>query len=188
VVVAVAGLIWRAGWETSPAGQAFEVAGELAAAGLPPADAPSAQQQQALEQLSRRVATDLALYTGTRQLIAAVGAPLRPPPPRHRGGWFVSAGGPAWSFRLPDGRLLVARLPLHHRHPALNVVLVLGAIALLVAACAYPVVRGLTRRLERLQAGVETLGAGDLSARVKVEGRDEVARLAVSFNRAAGRI
>src|SRR5437016_9801525 len=35
---------------------------------------------------------------------------------------------------------------------------------------------------------VESLGAGDLSARVKVEGRDEVARLAESFNRAAGRI
>jgi signal transduction histidine kinase len=50
------------------------------------------------------------------------------------------------------------------------------------------VVRGLTRRLERLQAGVETLGSGNLTARVAVQGRDEVARLAESFNRAAGRI
>jgi signal transduction histidine kinase len=66
--------------------------------------------------------------------------------------------------------------------------LFLGSIALVVAACAYPVVRGLTRRLERLQRGVETLGAGELSARVKVEGRDEVARLAASFNGAAARI
>jgi signal transduction histidine kinase len=49
-------------------------------------------------------------------------------------------------------------------------------------------VRGLTRRLERLQAGVEKLGGGDLAARVKVEGRDEVARLAQSFNAAAARI
>jgi signal transduction histidine kinase len=54
--------------------------------------------------------------------------------------------------------------------------------------CAYPLVRRLTRRLERLQAGVEQLGAGDLSARVKVEGKDEVARLAESFNRSAERI
>src|SRR5262249_6461906 len=53
---------------------------------------------------------------------------------------------------------------------------------------AFPVVRWLTRRLERLQHGVESLGAGDLSARVKVEGRDEVARLAQSFNSAAARI
>jgi signal transduction histidine kinase len=39
-----------------------------------------------------------------------------------------------------------------------------------------------------LQRGVESLGAGDLRARVKVEGRDEVARLAESFNQAAARI
>src|SRR2546422_10542284 len=61
-------------------------------------------------------------------------------------------------------------------------------LALAVGVGAYPVVRRLTSRLERLQAGVESLGAGELSARVKVEGSDEVARLAESFNRAAGRI
>ena len=97
-------------------------------------------------------------------------------------------GGPLWSLRLPDGRMLVARAPQRHRHPATNLVLFLGAIALVVGACAYPVARGLTRRLERLQAGVETLGAGDLSARAEVVGHDEVARLATSFNRAAARI
>ena len=61
-------------------------------------------------------------------------------------------------------------------------------IALVVAICAYPIVRRLTRRLERLQAGVESLGAGELSARGEVEGRDEVARLAESFNSSAARI
>src|SRR6266571_3807198 len=71
---------------------------------------------------------------------------------------------------------------------SLLLVLFLGGVALAVAIGAYPAVRGLTRRLERLQTGVETLGAGNLSARVKVEGRDEVARLAASFNRAAARI
>ncbi len=73
-------------------------------------------------------------------------------------------------------------------HPLLGVIAFLGGIALAVAVCAYPLVRRLTRRLERLQAGVEQLGAGDLAARVKVEGRDEVAMLAESFNRAATRI
>jgi signal transduction histidine kinase len=61
-------------------------------------------------------------------------------------------------------------------------------IALAVAAGTYPIVRGLTRRLERLQRSVERLGGGDLKARVAVEGHDEVARLAKSFNDAAGRI
>jgi signal transduction histidine kinase len=70
----------------------------------------------------------------------------------------------------------------------LAIIAFLGSIALAVAIVAYPMVRRLTRRLERLHEGVEQLGAGDLGARVKVEGKDEVARLAESFNRAAERI
>lgn len=61
-------------------------------------------------------------------------------------------------------------------------------IGLVVSVAAYPVVRRLTRRLERLQKDVDTWGEGQLSVRVAVEGRDEVARLAASFNRAAERI
>jgi signal transduction histidine kinase len=49
-------------------------------------------------------------------------------------------------------------------------------------------VRQLTGRLERLQRGVDSLGAGDLSARVAVEGHDEIAGLAAKFNRAASQI
>jgi signal transduction histidine kinase len=64
----------------------------------------------------------------------------------------------------------------------------LMVIAMVVALASYPVVRRLTRRLERLEASVGAWGAGDLSARVAVEGRDEVARLAISFNEAAARV
>ena len=67
-----------------------------------------------------------------------------------------------------------------------HVVLVLLAASIGLAA--YPLVRQISRRLERLQQGVESLGAGDLSARVPIEGRDEVAKLAGSFNRAAAQI
>ena len=73
-------------------------------------------------------------------------------------------------------------------HSVYTLILALSALALAVGIGAYPLTRRLTEHLERLQQGVESLGAGDLSARVPVEGRDEVARLAASFNRAATRI
>ena len=72
--------------------------------------------------------------------------------------------------------------------PARNFHIVLSLLAMSIGLVAYPQVRQISRRLERLQQGVEYLGAGDLSARVRVEGRDEVARLAGSFNRAASQI
>jgi signal transduction histidine kinase len=103
-------------------------------------------------------------------------------------GWSHGRHGAIWSFPLPGDRWLLVRPHVPRRHPALGLVIFLGLISLGVALCAYPVVRGLTRRIERLQQGVETLGAGNLAARVNVEGRDEVARLAESFNRAAARI
>ena len=61
-------------------------------------------------------------------------------------------------------------------------------MAVAVALGAYPVIRRLTKRLEALQAGVERWGQGDLSTRVQVEGKDEVAFLAERFNQAAERI
>lgn len=73
-------------------------------------------------------------------------------------------------------------------HVARNFHFVLMILAVSIGLAAYPLVRQISKRLERLQQAVESLGAGDLSARVPVEGKDEVAALAGSFNRAAGRI
>ena len=111
---------------------------------------------------------------------------------RRRGHWHP------FFIRLDDGRWLAAR---RRSPPAWSVwfppwfplwlPLWAGPLALLaiaIATGAWPLARGLTRRLERLQMRVDELGAGSLSARVDVEGRDEVARLARSFNRAAERI
>jgi len=187
LVVLVAGALWRFAPYPGPEHPAFEMAGELAAALLPPAGVGDAAQQQAVEGLHQRLKIDLALFDARLRRVAAAGRPL-PPPRREVGGWLYGRGGPAWAIRLPDERWIVARAPGRHRPSVLGIVAFLGGIALAVAICAYPLVRRLTRRLERLQAGVESLGAGDLGARVTVEGRDEVARLAESFNRAAARI
>jgi len=73
-------------------------------------------------------------------------------------------------------------------HAHFHMLVLLMVIALVVAAAAYPVVRRLTGRLERLQSSVEAWGSGDLSMRVAVEGQDEVAQLARSFNQSAARV
>jgi signal transduction histidine kinase len=61
-------------------------------------------------------------------------------------------------------------------------------MAIAVGLGAYPIVRRLTRRLEALQHGADQWGSGNLSARVPVEGTDEVARLAQKFNHAAAQV
>jgi signal transduction histidine kinase len=188
LLVLVAGALWRFGPGGPPVGQAFELASELAAVALPPASAPQTTQQHAVEHLARRLRIDITLYDSRLDLVATSGRPLPRPDPTRESGWLYGRGGPAWSFHLPDNRWLVARPPPRHRNPVFALVMALGIIAVVVAVVAYPVVRGLTRRLETLQTGVETLGAGNLATRVKVEGRDEIARLAESFNRAAARI
>ncbi len=189
LVVLTAGLLWHFVAGVGPFGPQFEVAGEVIAELVPPANAPPQAQQQAINRLAERLGADLALFSRTNEPLAAAGRPL-PAPSRNgqSGGWMRTFDGPAVSIPLPDGRRLVARLPPRQRPRPLVLAAFLGAIALVVALGARPVVRRLTGRLERLQRGVESLGAGDLSARVKVEGRDEVARLAQSFNQAAGRI
>jgi signal transduction histidine kinase len=102
-------------------------------------------------------------------------------------GWHLG-GDPTYGARLDDGRLLVVhphrRLLLHGLHLALILCAVAGLLALLI----YPVTRHITARLARLEKGVRQFGSGDLAARVAVEGRDEVAALATSFNESAARI
>jgi signal transduction histidine kinase len=186
-VVVLSGVAWRIGQANAPHSEALELAGELAGAALPPPDAPPQMLQRALERLAGRSGIDIALFDKNRALVAKVGKPL-PQPTSVGESWLRGRGGPVWTFRLPDGRWLVARMPLRPAGALVGLVLFLTAMAITIAVFSYPVVRGLTRRIERLQAGVETLGAGNLATRVAIEGRDEVAQLAASFNRAASRI
>jgi two-component system, OmpR family, sensor histidine kinase RstB len=177
---AAAGVLWWLYVDQLAPRHPMEIIAEAAQA-LPPADAPVAQQQEGINRLALRLRGDAALYARDRTLIAQAGRPLPPPE--------AGRGPRAWTVPLADGRWVVARVSREYfraRRP--GPVLTLILVALAVGVGAYPVVRRVTRRLEKLKASVDALGAGELSARVTVEGRDEVAQLATSFNRAAERI
>jgi signal transduction histidine kinase len=101
--------------------------------------------------------------------------------------------GPEFEVRLNDGRTLHVHLPRPPaRSPFANrpygFLWLLAMVGVAVALATYPIVRRLTRRLERLQEGVEQWGTGNLSARVALDGDDEVGVLATRFNHAAAQI
>ena len=153
--------------------------------GLP--DEPGARAA-ALRDRAARLSLDLSLWGADGALVAASGQ--TPVDPRGHGeGWTHGHGGPGLAVKLDDGRWLVGTAApgvaraRHGRFFALLAVL-LGVMA----AGVYPVARRITRRIEALERGVARWGAGDLSARVPVCGKDEVAALAARFNAAADRV
>lgn len=79
--------------------------------------------------------------------------------------------------------------PVHIPHRlAEHLLIMLLAAAALIGLAAYPVVSRLTRRLERLRGRLDAWGEGQLSSRAEVEGGDEIAAVAMSFNAAADRV
>lgn len=169
-------------------GGGLATAADIAAEVLPPASAPVSDTRAALERWHGRTHASFTLYSADRALVASAGNPLPAPP----GEWTASGifrsglGPPLFALRLPEGRWLVIRHP--HRAGAVGFLGLLVLVALAVGLVAYPISRRLTGRLARLEESVEALGAGDLGVRVTVEGDDEVARLAESFNRSAAKI
>ena len=185
----LAALAWALLPDTAEERQMFLGMEALVSDQLPAAERPDAEMQLALERIAGLFSADLSVYGRGRHLIAAVGQRLPPPAPeRAESGWMRSRGrGPTVAIRMSGNRWLVARHVRDHggHYDGLAI---LGLLALAIAVGSYPLARRITRRLERLQSRVDALGAGDLSARVEVEGSDEVAELAHRFNRAAERI
>jgi len=181
----LAGVLWRHSGDKHVYREAAAMASEVVESVLPQAREPQAVQEAALRSWAQRMRARMTLYAADGTRIASAGEPLPMPEAESE----RPAKGRGWAVKLPDGRWLVAARERERRPtPVLGFVAALLVLALAVAVGAYPVVRRMTRRLERLQDGVEALGAGNLAARVKVEGRDEVARLAAQFNRSAAEI
>jgi signal transduction histidine kinase len=175
----------------SPMEQVGVTVGRLVQNVLPPAQAPASDQQEALQRLAAGLKADVTLFADDGTVIAAIGHPLPIPSTRHDHLLNFShwpGGGALSSVRLADGRLLVASVPIGAGMARANFHLLVLFAVLSIGLAAFPIVRQLSGRLERLQRGVDLLGAGDLGARVSVEGHDEIAGLAQSFNRAATQI
>ena len=107
-----------------------------------------------------------------------------------QGGQRLGLGGPPPGVRLGGGEPPPPGLPFvpPSWQRGVGLVVLLGVLFVAVAAGAFPVVRRLTRRLEALKQGVEKFGAGQLGHRVDVNGSDEVAAVASSFNTAAAKV
>jgi signal transduction histidine kinase len=182
-IFAVFVALWSLGWSALMQPHEEEIlrnAAPLVAELLPPPDRAPDELRDALRRIGVALQSDLSVYAPDGGLVAAQGQP-------------IPLGGDSdhnqfcFAFSLPDGRRLLVRHPFRHGF-FIEISLALAILAGVVAIGAYPLVRRLTRRLERLRTRVEELGAGDLGARVDVEGRDEIASLAQSFNAAAARI
>lgn len=107
-----------------------------------------------------------------------------------QGGQRLGLGGPPPGVRFGGGEPPPLGLPFvpPSWQRGVGLIVLLGVLFVAVAAGAFPVVRRLTRRLEALKLGVETFGAGQLGHRVDVNGSDEVAAVASSFNVAAAKV
>lgn len=180
-----------------------EAWGDLIQRSLPGTEAPRDEQAAALAEWSQRLRIPLALDAsdGTRIGASETFEQGLSDGRRHRVAvklddgrtlWVLRRGPPRERGEARDGPRrgpppVLSLMPRGMQSGAgLAAVLVLLFVA--VAAGAWPVARGLTRRLKALQQGVEAFGAGRLDHRVAVSGRDEVAAVAASFNQAAAHI
>lgn len=193
-VLALFAVLVTAAWWLGPGGRAeTRLAEGLAATAadvLPGPDRPTSELQAVLERLAPRLGVDVAVFARDGRPLAGVGRPPHWPAAQAVHGHWVRLRGRSLSLalRLPDGRVLVAGRPHPDWQHLAGLSASVGLLALAVAVGAWPLVRRLTRRLENLRLRVDELGQGDLGVRAPVEGRDEVAALARSFNKAADRI
>ncbi len=157
---------------------------------LPKPDADSETYAAVIEEIGSALEFDISVYDKNQQILVSTGNKL----PLgfsdfQLGVWNVSDDQRRWSTKLADGRWVVVDLrqaPEMEEFRTLIVVLFSTAIVLILVM--YPVIRSLTSRLEDLQTAAVKVGSGKLRTRVEVQGNDEVALVAESFNKAIGQI
>jgi len=186
VALAAATLVWLSRGEDDRGWMARR---DAFIAAMLPADADIEETQLVLARLGSALKADITVFSPDGEVVANVGNPVAFLAPGERKSIRNREDRRILSVRLADGRVVVTRFDGGaFGPPRARPLLWLALIAATIGVVAWPVVRRLTGRLERLRRGVETWGGGDLALRVPVEGKDEVAAVAASFNHAAGRI
>ncbi len=197
VAVVAASGIFFAVVDRTPRENPFKVIAQLVAVAVADIDASQQQQQSQIEKIAANTEVNIALFDRSGKLIAST-ADFRVLPDQDEledvdrddeDGWDFDHKSRSWITRLPDGRIFAATYEgFRGRPPLLGLLIYVIFIALVIGLAAWPFVRRLTSRLNRLEDGVRRIGEGDLSTRVDVEGQDEIASLAGSFNTSAERI
>ena len=131
---------------------------------LPAPERPLDELEAQVARFGRLFPLQITVRDQDGTLLAVTRKPLPAPPTEQTQSGLVRLGRrrPIWAFRLSDGRWVSVRwIP---RDRTTGWIVALGLLAVAIAIGCYPVVRRLTRRLERLQRRVEALGAGELGS------------------------
>jgi signal transduction histidine kinase len=173
-VTGIATVVWLVGFGNDR--NLYTERAAVLAAALPE-DADSVTLQSTLDRLGMATGAELTVRDADGLALASY-QPSTPPAP----------GFDPITVALSEGRTLVVRLQPPFGPPRGNPLILLLVVSSLTALLAWPVVHHLTKRLELLRRNVEAWGTGDLSARAPVQGGDEIAVVAKTFNYAAARV
>ncbi|ACP26773.1 sensor protein [Sinorhizobium fredii NGR234] len=184
VAIASAAFVWLGQGEEDVSWQSQRT--RFVTALIPP-DMDRRSVEATLQRFSRAFDADITVYDPQGRPLASAGRPLPHDILSRR--WRRDSGDlHTMVTELPDGRAVAVRMERPFRPAGRNPLAYLALIAGVIGLAAYPVVRHLTRRLERLRRGVDAWGRGDFVARVPADGSDEVAAVAKSFNKAADHV
>lgn len=180
----LAGITWKYMGDSDERGH-FQSALSVLLTEALPEHAPIEKSKQTMLKLAKEFNVQLSLYSHDNRHLASTSSRLPLPREQIKSGWNHNRKGGQFVLRLSDGRWLVVS----HREPRFPgaivvILLLLGVLGL----AAYPLSKRLTCRLEHLQTQVDAFGHGDLKARARIRGKDEIATLATQFNHTADRI
>ena len=188
LVVVLAATLWHSVAEQPMPGAMSYPSATLGAL-LPGTDAPKAEIDQILRRISGAVGGRVMLVDSQGRTIGVAqhGQTLAVSNQAQTNAAHHVAMLRLWRVHLADGRSLVVEESSRFGGGP-HILGMLMAIAAAVGLAAYPVVARLTRRLETLRESLDGWGGGRLDSRAEVEGQDEIAAVAASFNAAADRV